>query len=121
MTDTRHEVFNNLQAMLSMTECLQRMVPADKVEEQEMLQKMLDYVGKIEVTCNKYMSVQSENAALQQTLADRKVIEKAKGILMQTNGCDENKAFVTIRKTAMDRRTTMTTIAKEIIDAAPQP
>jgi AmiR/NasT family two-component response regulator len=117
--DTRHEVFNNLQAMISMTECLQRMVPADNKEAQDMLQSMLNYIGKIEVTCNKYMSVKSENAALQQTLADRKLIEKAKGILMQGNGCDENNAFVTIRKTAMDRRTTMATIAKEIIESVP--
>jgi AmiR/NasT family two-component response regulator len=116
--DTRHEVFNNLQALTSMTECLQRMVPAEKTAEQEMLQRMLDHIRKVEVTCNKYMSVKSENAALQQTLADRKLIEKAKGILMQKNGCDENNAFVTIRKAAMDRRTTMATVAKEVIDSA---
>ena len=48
-------------------------------------------------------------------LNDRKLIEKAKGILVKQLNSNENDAYNRIRKLSMDRRTTMTEIAKIII------
>lgn len=48
-------------------------------------------------------------------LNDRKLIEKAKGILVKQLNSNENDAYNRIRKLSMDRRTTMAEIAKIII------
>jgi len=52
------------------------------------------------------------------TLAERKLVEKAKGILMKRRRCDENEAYQTMRKMAMDQKTRLVDIANRIIDAA---
>lgn len=49
-------------------------------------------------------------------LADRKVIEKAKGMLMKHQGCDENQAFQTLRKIAMDRGQKLPDVAASVIE-----
>ena len=48
-------------------------------------------------------------------LNDRKLIEKAKGILVKQLNSNENDAYNRVRKLSMDRRTTMAEIAKIII------
>lgn len=48
-------------------------------------------------------------------LNDRKLIEKAKGILVKQLKSTEDEAYNRIRKLSMDRRTTMAEIAKIII------
>ena len=48
-------------------------------------------------------------------LNDRKLIEKAKGMLVKQLNSNENDAYNRIRKLSMDRRTTMAEIAKIII------
>ena len=48
-------------------------------------------------------------------LNDRKLIEKAKGILVKQLNSNENDAYNRIRKLSMDRRTTIAEIAKIII------
>ncbi|MDK0752282.1 response regulator [Clostridium perfringens] len=48
-------------------------------------------------------------------LNDRKLIDKAKGILVKQLNSNENDAYNRIRKLSMDRRTTMAEIAKIII------
>ncbi len=52
---------------------------------------------------------------LQEKLTSRKLIDRAKGYLMQT-GISEEEAYHTIQIRARSRRTTMSTIAQEIID-----
>ncbi len=48
-------------------------------------------------------------------LEDRKVLEKAKGILMRELDLEENEAFAKLRKLSMDKRCSLTEIAKVII------
>lgn len=52
------------------------------------------------------------------TLAERKLVEKAKGILMKRRGCDENEAYQSMRKMAMDQKLRLVDVANKIIDAA---
>ncbi len=54
---------------------------------------------------------------LHQQLADRKVIERAKGLLMARIGLSENQAFQLLRRTAMNRRLPMSHIARAVIMA----
>lgn len=57
-----------------------------------------------------------EQARLQ--LTERKVIEKAKGILMKNRGLDEDQAYQVMRKMAMDRNLKISELARSIIAAA---
>ena len=50
-------------------------------------------------------------------LAARKVIERAKGILMDTRKIGEQEAFRLMRKMAMDRQSTMLEVAEQIVAA----
>ena len=51
-------------------------------------------------------------------LADRKVIERAKGLLMKSRNLDEQAAFAALRKAAMDRKLKLSEVAQRIVDAA---
>jgi response regulator NasT len=50
-------------------------------------------------------------------LADRKVIERAKGILMAAKSLSEQDAYVLMRKTAMNRKQRLIEIARAIVTA----
>lgn len=52
------------------------------------------------------------------TLAERKLVEKAKGILMRRRGCAEDEAYHLMRKMAMDQKLRLVDIANKVIDAA---
>jgi len=52
---------------------------------------------------------------IHEELEARKIIERAKGILMKDEGLTEEAAYLKIRKYAMDRRKTMREIAEAII------
>ena len=51
-------------------------------------------------------------------LQDRKVIDRAKGILMQRQGLSEEAAFKKMRKTAMDKGLKLRDVAQRLLDAA---
>jgi response regulator NasT len=57
-----------------------------------------------------------EAAALRRALADRKLIERAKGVLMRRLGLGEHEAFRMLQKTAMDRRTSMADLAAALVE-----
>ncbi|WP_238946768.1 ANTAR domain-containing response regulator [Seongchinamella unica] len=48
-------------------------------------------------------------------LEDRKLIEKAKGLLMQTHGAGEEEAFSTLRKLAMDKNRSLGETSRDVI------
>jgi response regulator NasT len=49
-------------------------------------------------------------------LLDRKLIDRAKGILMQQRSLNEDQAFNTIRSMAMDKSISLRDVASNIID-----
>ena len=51
-------------------------------------------------------------------LAERKLIERAKGILMSRGACSEDQAFGQLRKLAMDRGQRLGQMAERIIEAS---
>jgi response regulator NasT len=55
---------------------------------------------------------------LRQQLADRKLIDRAKGILMKSRGLDEETAYAMLRKLAMDRNLRLGEAAQRIVDSA---
>jgi len=60
-------------------------------------------------------AIRQENEALKHTLETRKLIERAKGILMQRLGLSEPDAFRRIQKTAMDTRRPMAEVAQALL------
>jgi two-component system, response regulator / RNA-binding antiterminator len=59
-----------------------------------------------------------ELAEARSQLADRKVVDRAKGLLMQRHQIGEPEAYARIRKAAMDKGLKMADIAQRIVDAA---
>lgn len=52
---------------------------------------------------------------LEEALETRKLVERAKGVLMETHGLSEGEAFHRMRKTSMDTRKSMKEVAEAII------
>ena len=51
-------------------------------------------------------------------LEERKVIDRAKGVLMKARGIDEDAAYALLRKTAMDQGKRLADIAQQLVMAA---
>jgi response regulator NasT len=65
-----------------------------------------------------FQSLRRELESAKSSLEERKVIERAKGILMKTRGIAEEEAFRMLRKSAMDRKIRLAAVAREIVAAA---
>ena len=65
---------------------------------------------------NQMKTLATEVADLHDRLETRKIIDKAKGILMSALNLSEPQAFSWIQKAAMDRRLTMKEVALAVID-----
>jgi len=61
--------------------------------------------------------VRAELAQARSELAQRKRVERAKGILMRIRGIDEKTAYEQMRRLAMDRKLKLIEVANRIIDA----
>jgi response regulator NasT len=64
--------------------------------------------------------LEQEVGSLRQALADRKLIERAKGILMAAERLSEEEAYSRLRSESQDRRRRIVDIAREIVDRAEQ-
>ncbi|GAB4401317.1 MAG: ANTAR domain-containing protein [Rhodoferax sp.] len=62
--------------------------------------------------------VQNERDALSTELRERKLIDRAKGLLMQRHGVGEDEAYRRLRKTAMDKGLRLADVAQRLIDVA---
>ncbi|MEE9614123.1 MAG: response regulator [Thermodesulfobacteriota bacterium] len=64
-----------------------------------------------------FEKLKKENEDLKDTLAARKLVERAKGLLMERDGISESEAFTRIQKISMDRRKPMKEVAEIVIAA----
>ena len=83
-----------------------------------------DLIPAIEIAISRHVQMRSladEVADLHERLETRKIIDRAKGILMQALNLAEPEAFSWIQRAAMDRRLTMKQVAEAVIspDAVP--
>jgi response regulator NasT len=63
-------------------------------------------------------ALRDELREAQTRLADRKVIERAKGFLMEQKSVSEEEAYRLLRKLAMDRNIKLLDVAQQVIDVA---
>ncbi len=78
-----------------------------------------DLVPAIEVAVSRYHELkllEREVATMNERLETRKLVERAKGLLMQKQGLSEPEAFKWIQRAAMDRRTTMKAVAQVVVE-----
>ena len=66
----------------------------------------------------KLQGVRVQLAEANLKLSERKLIERAKGLLMKSRGLDEEAAFAFMRKSAMDRKLKLAELAQRVVDAA---
>ncbi len=78
-----------------------------------------DLVPAIEVAVSRYTeltTLEGEIADMTERLETRKLVERAKGLLMSSQSLTEPEAFTWIQRAAMDRRTTMKAVAVVVIE-----
>jgi AmiR/NasT family two-component response regulator len=83
-----------------------------------------DLLPAIEISISRFRQMKSlevEVADLYERLETRKVLDRAKGILMKALNISEPDAFSWIQKTAMDRRISMKEVAQGIISPSDAP
>jgi AmiR/NasT family two-component response regulator len=83
-----------------------------------------DLIPAIEIAVSRHTQMRSladEVADLHERLETRKVIDRAKGILMKALNLTEPEAFSWIQRAAMDRRITMKEVAEAVISPSAVP
>ena len=83
-----------------------------------------DLVPAIELAVGRFRELRAlteQTKSLEEQLETRKVVDRAKGILMDAHGLTEADAFAFVQKTAMRDRTTMRAVAGGLIDGTLKP
>ena len=83
-----------------------------------------DLIPAIEVAIGRFRELQhlsGEVDSLGEQLESRKVIERAKGVLIDQFGLKENDAFTFIQRTAMSERSRMREVAERVLAGTLQP
>ncbi|MBK7685902.1 MAG: ANTAR domain-containing protein [Rhodocyclaceae bacterium] len=65
-----------------------------------------------------HQSLKGELADAKKKLSERKVVEKAKGILMKSRKLDEEQAYAALRSLAMERAQPLGKVAGDVVDMA---
>ncbi len=65
-----------------------------------------------------FKALRAELSEANLKLSERKVIEKAKGLLMKQRGIDEDAAYTLLRNMAMKQNIRLATLAEQVVQAA---
>ncbi len=76
---------------------------------------ILTVVANQSAICIENTELMVKTKVIQEELEVRKLVERAKGVLMKRHGLEEEEAFKRIRKASMDSRKTMREIAEAIL------
>ena len=71
-----------------------------------------------EARFQKMQKLRRELEKVRSDLKDRKLVERAKGLLMKQRGCDEEEAYAALRTLAMKQNKRLGEIAESVINAA---
>jgi response regulator NasT len=83
-----------------------------------------ELIPAVEVALGRFQEMKAladENLSLADQLETRKVVDRAKGKLMDNHDMTEAGAFRFLQKTAMDTRSTLKQVAQDVIDGSLQP
>jgi len=65
-----------------------------------------------------FQALRSERDEATRKLADRKVLDRAKGVLMKARGMSEDEAYAALRRLAMDRKQPIAQVAAQVLEMA---
>jgi len=65
-----------------------------------------------------HQSLKQELAEASRKLSERKLVDRAKGVLMKARGMDEDAAYTALRKLAMDRGQPLSKAAADVLEMA---
>lgn len=65
-----------------------------------------------------FQALKDELAKTKTDLADRKIIDRAKGMIMKQRNCNEDDAYKALRKLAMDRNEKLADVARSVVEIA---
>ena len=77
-----------------------------------------ELIPAVEVALGRFREMQAlsdQNSSLEEQLETRKIVDRAKGILMDDHGMTESDAFGWIQKRAMQDRRTMRAVADQVV------
>ncbi|HEY9557656.1 MAG TPA: response regulator [Acidimicrobiales bacterium] len=77
-----------------------------------------ELIPAVEVALGRFREMQAlsdQNSTLEEQLETRKIVDRAKGILMDAHGMSESDAFSWVQKRAMQDRRTMRAVAEQVI------
>jgi response regulator NasT len=83
-----------------------------------------ELIPAVEVALGRHLEMRAlhdEKLSLEEQLETRKLVDRAKGRLMDNYAMSENDAFRFVQKTAMDTRRTLKAVAQDIIDGNLKP
>jgi response regulator NasT len=83
-----------------------------------------DLLPTIEMALSRYselVGLEAEVDGLQERLEARKLVERAKGVLMTDHGMTEPEAFRWVQRASMDRRLTMRAVAEAVLAGTERP
>ena len=83
-----------------------------------------ELVPAIEVAIGRFKEMQAireANASLEEQLATRRAVDRAKGVLMDDYDMKESEAFRFVQQTAMRERRTMREVAEDVISGSLRP
>ena len=83
-----------------------------------------DLVPAIEIAIGRFAemrALEKEVDSLEEQLTTRRIVEKAKGVLMDRDQLSESAAFSFIQQTAMRQRAKMRLVAEQVIDGTVTP
>lgn len=84
------------------------------VREEQLFATMQVAIGRFK----EYQKMDSELAVLRESLETRKLLDRAKGILMAAHGFTEDEAYSKMRQYSMNRRITLKELAEAVIASA---
>lgn len=70
--------------------------------------------ARFDELCALYKKIEKVEAAL----LERKIVERAKGLVMKRRSCDEQTAYRAIQKAAMDRNLKMVDVARQVLNVS---
>ena len=65
-----------------------------------------------------FQAMKHELAQAHTRLSERKLVERAKGVLMKARGISEDEAYAALRRTAMERSITIGEVAKRVLEVS---
>ena len=83
-----------------------------------------ELIPAVEVALGRHQEMKAladENLSLADQLETRKLVDRAKGRLMDEHGKTEQDAFRFLQKTAMDTRSTLKQVAQDVVEGALKP